>query len=102
MRNDLKKYYSEEFKESVKKMKRSCTIRFLCCAFLVFAYFINPTAIQLILAILGGVFGLIFAAIVAGLVINPVVVMNMAKVNNKKTSSKKNIAKKNKWGLVYG
>lgn len=91
----MKKYYSEDFKESVKKMKRSCTIRFLCCAFLVFAYFINPTVIQLILAILGGVFGLIFAAIVAGLVVNPMVVMDMAKVN-KKTPSKKNIAKKNK------
>ena len=91
----MKKYYSEEFKESVKKMRRSCTIRFLCCAFLVFAYFINPTAIQLILAILGGVFGLIFAAIVAGLFIDPVVVMDMAKVN-KKTPSKKNTAKKNK------
>lgn len=96
MKNDMKKYYSEEFKESVKKMKRSCTIRFLCCAFLVFAYFINPTALQLILAILGGVFGLIFAAIVAGLVFNPIAVMDMAKVNNKKTSSKKNTAKKNK------
>lgn len=88
MKNDLAKYWSEDFKQRLHKLRKDCIIRILMCAFIIFTYYFDKNIIHFILAILSGILGVIFIGITIGLYVKPIEVVEMARVKKKNKKDK--------------
>lgn len=90
MRNDLSKYWSEDFKKDLSKLKKKTAMYIAMCAFIVLTYFFDRNIIHLILAILSGILGIAFIITMVGLYTNPTEIVKASKPNpNKKKKRKK-------------
>lgn len=83
--NDLKKYYSDDFRAKLKKIKLTWFLRLLLCIALVLIFLTNTTIIGRILMIFGIVYGLILLIGLICVFLNP----NIIVVYNKKSNDKK-------------
>lgn len=70
--NDLRKYYSEEYKAKLHKIRVKYLIETILCVVLVFIYFcISRSIINLILAIFGGILGVMYLISLITLFVSP-------------------------------
>lgn len=94
MRNDLSKYWSEDFKKDLSKLKKKTAMYIAMCAFIILTYFFDRNIIHLILAILSGILGIAFIITMVGLYTNPTEMVKASKPNVNKNKNKKKKRKK--------
>ena len=70
--NDLRKYYSEEYKAKLHKIRVKYLIETILCVVLVFIYFcVSRSIINLILAVFGGILGAMYLIGLIALFVSP-------------------------------
>ena len=84
MGNDLKKYWSEDFKNKVNAIRKTCIIRIIMCAFIIACYFCMRSAFLMILAIIFGVVAAIHIIVLIAVLISPDTLLNDVKRKSRK------------------
>lgn len=84
MKNDLKKYWTADFKDRVNATIKKCIIRIIMCIFIIVCYFCMRSTFLMILAIIFGVVAAIHIIVLVAVLISPDTVLNDAKQKSHK------------------